>query len=279
MTLTQTLSKAWKLFAENKKYLVLIVIIELLFLTAFAGLQYYFFYPSAEAATRAGEAISKEMEKLPETEVYQLEGLLANNPDFMQAYKDLLTSMIYFLLGTLAAWIIFKGPAWHLTHKSALKKITLKQTWWKFALLSVFWFIATVVVFLLYSLATGSTDTLLPMESSTATDVFLSIIFLVIFYFAQISFALIPAQQTFKKTFTYGWKHAKTIIPAFLVNLLITFVFIGLPFTWAGFAPKIGIQYGTALFAATIFITIILGILALAYTRLHMVVITWQKHS
>ncbi len=276
--ISQTLSKAWKVFTANKKYLALIVIIELLFLMAFAGLQYYFFYPSAEAAARAGDAISKEMEKLPETEAYQLEGLLANNPHFMQAYKDLLTSMIYFLLGTLVAWIIFKGLVWHLTHKS-VKKITLKQTWWKFALLSVFWFIATAVVFLLYSLATGSTDTLLPMESSTATDVFLTIIFLIIFYFAQISFALIPEQQTFKKTFVCGWKHAKTIIPAFLVNLLITFVFIGLPFTWAGFAPKIGIQYGTALFAATIFITIILGILALAYTRLHMVVIIWQKHS
>ncbi len=274
--ITQTLPKAWKLFTENKKYLGLIIIIELIFLSLFGTLQYYLFYPSGEAANRAGEIIAQEMQKLQESEVYQLESILANNPEFMQAYNDLLKALSYFVFGVLILWIIFKGLSWHLAHKSVLRKIKLQQTWWKFALLSAFWFAIIMAILLIYGLLEGSAA-LIPMESATATTWIMTLIFLLIFYFAQISFALIPAQQTFKNTFVYGWKHAKTIIPGFLVNLLITFIFLTIPFTWPEFAPKIGIQPYTKLFTATILITVIVSILALAFARLHMIVTTWEK--
>lgn len=276
--ITQTLPKAWKLFAENKKYLMLVIIVELIFLSLFGALQYYFFYPSAEAANRTGEIIAQEMQKLSESEVYQLEGILSNNPEFMQAYNDLLKALSYFIISVLIIWIIFKGLSWHLAHKSVLKKITLKQTWGKFALLSAFWFAIIMAITIIYGLLEGSAA-LIPMESSTATTGIMILIFLMIFYFMQISFALIPAQQTFKKTFAYGWKHAKTIVPTYLVNLLITFIFITIPFTWPEFAPKIGIQPYTKLFTATIIITVIISILALAFARLNMIATTWQKSS
>lgn len=264
--LTTTLPKAWKAFTENKKYLLLIILFEFILLFILVQVHLAYFLPSAEAATRAGDAMSKVMSELPESEIYQLETLLAKNPEFMQAYKELLTYMAYFILSFFAALTLLKAPVWHLAHKSIYKKIPLKTTLTKFILLSLFWFVVVIILFIGYSMATGSTATILPIVSSPTTTTIMYILFALTFYYSQISYALIPAEHTFKQTFIKGTKQAKKIFPAFLVNLLITFIVLTLPFNWIQTKPLIALT-----------IMLLITIPALAFTRIHMIISTWDK--
>ena len=267
MILNTTLTRAWKAFTQNKRYLLLIVLFEFIFLFAATQVHLAFFMPSAEAATRAGEVMAEEVAKLPVSEIYQLESILVQNQEFMQAYRELLQHLGFFILSMLVIWMIFKAPVWYLAHKSILKKISLATSLLKFSLLSLFWFIVMCIVFTIYSVATGSTATVLPLMGSTAATFTVLLIFLIVLYFAQVSFALIPSQQTFKKTFVLGVKHARTILPAFIVNAIISFIVISLPFNWIKELPLLAL-------AIILFITIP----ALAFTRLHIIIATWLKH-
>ncbi len=267
MILTTTLPRAWKAFTENKRYLLLILLFEFIFLFVLAQIHLAILMPSSETIERVQNIMAEEMQKLPETELYQLESVLMNNEEFMMQYKIVLTSITYFILALLAAWIAFKAPVWHLSHKSILKNMPLGTSILKFSLLSVFWFVLLFASFVIYRISTGS-QTVLPLVSSTTASLIMIIVALVIYYFSQVSFALIPAQQTFKKTFVFGIKHASTILPAFLINTIITFIVLSLPFNWIETMPLLSL-------AIILFVTIP----ALAFTRLHLIIATWQKHS
>ncbi len=268
MILSTTLPRAWKAFVNNKRYLLLMILIEFVFLFTLVKLHYTFFQPSAEAATRAGDVLSQEVAKLPQTEMYKLETILGQNEEFMKAYRDLLKNIGTFILGMLVAWIVFRAPLWYLSHKSIYKKMPLGKSWLKFTLLSLFWFIIIAIAFGIYSIATGSTATILPLVSSTSTSIIMLIFFAAIYYFSQVSYALIPAQQTFKKTFIFGIKHAKTILPAFITNAIITFIALTLPFNFIETKPLLSLA-----------IILVITIPALAFTRLHMIVATWLTKS
>lgn len=268
MTLNQTLPKAWLAFKENKKYLIWIVLIEFVFLFALTQIHLMYFIPSADAATRAGEAMEQEVQKLTETELYQLETMLAQNKDFMDAYHDLMIYMGYFIVSFLVLFVVFRTPLWYISHKSILKKMPFKSVAIKFSLLSLFWFVAVCISFAIYSIITSSTATILPIISPFWLTLVMYVIFLAIFYFAQIGFALIPSQQTFKNTFIYGSRHAKTLIPAFFVNAIIVFIACSLPFNFIFTYPLVALA-----------IILIISIPALAFARLHMIISVWQKQQ
>jgi hypothetical protein len=266
--LSQTLPKAWLAFKENKKYLIWIVLIEFIFLFVLTQIHLMYFVPSAEAAAKVGEIIAQEAENLPETELYQLENTLATNEEFMTVYNELLAYMGFFIVSLFLAFIVFRTPLWYLSHKSIYAKMPFKTVLWKFPLLGLFWFVVLAVAFSIYSIATGSTTTILPIVSPFWITILMNFVFLAIFYFSQISFALIPSQQTFKNTFIYGAKHAKAIIPAFLVNAIITFIVCTLPFNWIASKPLIGLA-----------IILLITIPALAFARLHIIIAAWSKHG
>ncbi len=268
MILATTLPRAWKAFTNNKRYLILAMLFEFIFLFVLTQISFTFFEPSAQAVQRAGEIMSAEIEKLPETELYQLDAILLENKEFMQEYKILITSILFFLISMFAAWLVFKTPVWYFSHKSILSKIPFGTHALKFSLISLFWFFILIAAFSIYSIATGSTATILPIISSTGASITMWIALLAIYYFSQISFALIPAQQNFKKTFDYGIKHARTIFPAFIINALITFIALTLPYNWAETMPLL-----------TLAIILFITIPALAFARVHMIVATWLKHD
>ncbi len=268
MTLTKTLPRAWKAFTANKRYLILAMLFEFIFLFVLVQISFTFFEPSAQAVQKAGEIMSQEVEKLPEAELYQLDSILMENQEFMLEYKTLITSILFFLISTFVAWIIFKAPVWYFSHKSIMPKMPFGTHALKFCLMSLFWFFVTVASFIIYSITTGSTATIIPIISSTGASTVMWIVLLAVYYFSQISFALVPAQQTFKKTFDYGTKHVKTILPAFIVNALITFIVLTLPYNWAETIPLL-----------TLAIILFVTIPALAFARIHMIVATWMKHD
>src|SRR3990172_6641427 len=166
MILSTTLPKAWKAFTNNKRYLILAMLFEFIFFFVLVQVSFAFFEPSAQAVQRAGEIMQQEIEKIPESELYQLDAMLIENEDFMMEYKTLITSIILFLLSTFAAWLVFKTPVWYFSHKSILPKMPFGVHALKFALLSLFWFVVILIAFTIYSITTGSTATILPIISS-----------------------------------------------------------------------------------------------------------------
>lgn len=266
--ITKTLPKTWTAFKKGKRYLIPIVLLEFFFLFALVQLHFSFFMPSSDAATRAGDIMVQELDQLPDSQIYQLEQNLQQNPEFMAAYHELLTFIAFFVVTMFLAWILFRTPIWWLAHKTIHNKTPFNTSLLKFPLLSLFWFIALLLLLFIYSTLTGSTATILPFSTSLGSTILVSILFAAILYFASISFALIPSQQTFKNTFIYGTKYWKTIVPAFLINTVILFVALTLPFNFIE-------QHALLSLGIILFITIP----ALAYCRLHLIVATWLNHK
>lgn len=278
MNLATTIPRAWLAFTENKKYLILIAIIEIIFFISFVYLHFKLFMPSAEEAIKIGEAMQQDLQKLPESEYYQLEGLVTKNQDFNTAYRSLFAMIVYFFLGSLALFILLRAPLWYLSHKSILKKMPFKKVLIKFPLLSIFWLVAALATISVFSLFIDY-DAILSFGIPVIATFLLYLALLAVLYFSQVSFALIPSQQTFKNTFIYGTKHAKSIAPAFIVNFIICFVFIGLPFQWTRFASAHSIQPYSALFLIIFIASIICAACALAFARLHMIIATWINYK
>jgi hypothetical protein len=256
----QTLAKTWNSLIHNKKYLLLTVLLELIFLALLVQLQFVFFTPTLEITNTMMGAMSTTVSELAESEVYELETRLQQNPEFITAYHSLLKYLTYFLLSLLALWILLRGIIWHLSLKTIYKKMPITTTWLKFSLLSIFWFILLITSFVLYSAAQG-------LMFNTAYTIIMIAVTLAIFYFGQISFALIPAQQTFKSTFVYGVKYARTIIPAFILNIIVSGIALVLPFIFIKTIPILSLA-----------IIILITIPGLAFARLHIIITTWQKH-
>ena len=262
MKLFTILDKAWTAFWSNKKYLILTILVDFLFIFALAQIHLVYFLPSAQAMTKVAEAMSKTMQELPATEVVNLDSLLRENPDFMYAYRSLLTNIVLFFLSCFAAWLVFKTFAWYLTQKSIYKKLPLGNFALKFVLLSLFWFAILLAVILGYFGIVG--QRILPLIGETLSTALMITLIVAVSYFANISFSLIPAQETFKKTFIYSVKHAKTIVPAYLVNVLLLFVTLSLPLTLLATKSMLGLA-----------IIILITLPSLAFARINMVVATW----
>ncbi|MBI4145860.1 hypothetical protein HY489_00825 [Candidatus Woesearchaeota archaeon] len=262
--LSQTLPKAWTLFAKNKKLLVLAVLIELLFVFSLVYVHYTFFLPTTDAALKAGKVMQEALTDLPESEVYQLDSLLADNPEFMASYYVLLENILYFLLSCLLLGIVFKGLLWWLAN-GCVKKTDLRKYWLKFAGLSVFWFFMFMLALLLYGWLTGGSATILPVTSSTTASVLFIVLLAVILYFAQVSFALAAESNTFKNTFLLGIQKRRVLV--FTVNLLVTFVALTLPLNWLTTLPLLSLA-----------IAILISFPALHFARIHMVV-AWNDKN
>lgn len=259
MTLSANLLKTWTLFKTNKKYLLITMLLELIFLVLLIQLQFVFFTPTLEITNTMMNAMSTTVNELAESEVYELETRLQQNPEFITAYHELLKYLTYFLLSLLALWMLFRGIIWHLSLKTIYKKMPITTTYLKFVLLSIFWFIILVTAFVLYSAAQG-------LMFNTAYTVIIIAVCLAILYFGQISYALIPAQQTFKSTFVYGVKYARTIIPAFILNIILSGIALALPFIFIKTIPILSLA-----------IIILITIPGLAFARLHIIITTWQR--
>lgn len=264
MKLFTILEKAWTAFWQNKKYLILTVLVDFIFMFALAQIHLLYFLPSAEAMIKVAEVMGKSMQDLPETEAINLDALLRQNPEFMTAYRALLTNIILFLVTCLGAWLIFKTFAWYLSHKTIYKKIPLGMYATKFILFSLFWFIVIVAILFGFLGISGG-----PLSLGETTSTIITILLLLLIaYFANISFALIPAQQTFKKTFIFAIKHAKTILAAFVVNLLLLFVTISVPLTILPRQTILGLA-----------IIILITLPSLAFARVNIIVATWLSEK
>lgn len=245
----------------HKLNFTLSILFDFIFITALVLVQYAFLVPTIEAQMKTLEIINAETAKLPTAEYYQLDSILTQNEEFEGAWAVVKTFIVMFLLTGFGAWIIFKTIAWWLSLKT-IYKVPFSEIAYKFPLLSLFWFAILFVGFVIYSTSTSS---LIPIVSPTIGAILYGIFFLIVTYFASVSFSLIPARQTFKKTFVLGWKHAKKILPAYITNVvLISTIFYLLYLAAKAQTPT----------AAFLFILLLI---TFAFARTHIIVATWQK--
>ncbi len=260
----KTLNLTWNAIKNHKLNFILSILLDFVFITALVLVQYAFLVPTIEAQMKTLEIINAETAKLPTAEYYQLDSILTQNEEFEGAWAVVKTFIIMFLLTGFGEWIIFKTLAWWLSLKTIYNKVPFSEIAYKFPLLSLFWFVVLFVGFVIYSTSTSS---LIPIVSPTIGAVLYGVFFLVVIYFASVSFSLIPARQTFKNTFVLGWKHAKKILPAYVTNIvLISAVFYLLYLAAKAQTPA----------AAFLFILLLI---TFAFARTHIIVATWQKHQ
>ena len=168
MALTQTLPKAWIAFKDNKKYLIIAMLFEFLFIFTLTQIHLALFLPSAEVASKLSDAMTEQVQTMQESDLYQLETMLYTNKEFMSAYHDLAQYIGLFVIGIFAAWLVFRAPVWYLSYKSILKKTPAGISILKFCLLSLFWFAIIMLSFIIYSTVSGSGSSLIPIVCSTA---------------------------------------------------------------------------------------------------------------
>lgn len=263
--ITTTLPKAWKAF-KNWHTLGAIVC-DAFFFFAIITVLSQFVIPGAALGEQLSTIIAEEANKLGESNILQLESTLMANEDFVSAYRLLQLYLFVFIPGILLVLLlIFKTPIWWLTHSSILKKMPFATTALKAPLLTLFWFAIFAASYFIYSISTGSSF-IIPLGSTILSNILFGALLLLISYFMPISFALIPAQQTFKKTFSNGIHYAKKLIPAYLVNTLLTFIAVSTPLLLLFNAkPLFGI-----------IAIIIISLPVIHFTRLHITLATWQK--
>jgi|GEM_PF-6435090 len=258
-----TLHLTWNAILKNKRNFVFSILLDFIFITALVLVQYAFLVPTVEAQMKTLEIINSETAKLSTAEYYQLDSILTQNEDFEGAWSVVKTFIVMFLLSGFAAWIIFKTIVWWLSLKTIHNKVPFSEVALKFPLLSLFWFVLIFVGFIFYSTSTSS---LIPLVSPTIGAALFGIFFIIMNYFASVSFSLVPSQQTFKKTFSIGIKHAKNIVLAYAINLAL----IGAVFYLLYLAAKAQTPAAAFLF--------VLLLIVFAFTRIHIIVATWQKN-
>jgi hypothetical protein len=239
MTLSQTMPKALEAMKNNKKLVLLTVILELLFLIAITKIHYEFFIPTADAATQMGE----RLQGIQDTQ--DIEQQLKQDQEFIQAYRTLKLLMIYFVLAILTTWLIFRTTIWHITYKMILPKMPI-LTSLKYTLLTLMWMIPLTLTFIAYALG----NTIIAL-----------ILGLLTYYYAQISYALVPAQNTLRKTFKTN------AITTIIVNTLLLII-ATIPLNWLQTNPLITLT-SYALITAPLIL----------YTRLNIITSIWQKRA
>lgn len=268
MTLSQffkTISEASRTFWKNKKYIVLLVLLDIVFYYLFRTLHVNVFKQLAGHLTVATQIIQMQVSKVAEAaELLDLNNALMQNQQFTTEYDAVLKYVLLLFLGMLGLWTGFKGAQWYLAKKLVFGQVSFVKYFLKFAVYTLFWFVVLVILLAInVSLASSAKTSILPILGPTGTSILTSLFMLLLSYFTFISYLVVPEEKTLRKTYQLGVKKAGTFVPVFIVMLLVTFVAATLPVT-------IGNKY----IAIVLFVFITLP--AVVWTRIYLA--TAVKH-
>ena len=165
------------------------------------------------------EIITNEMIK------YGIEVSKAQGNFLNEAGKPILVKILLLILAmiliTYILFVIFQSISWWYCRRiSKLKEKGFFDYFREFCKINIFWFIV-IVVYNIISYLNGL------LSRSESPSIILNVIFLALLYLALISYSLLPEIKGFaniRKTFSYGIKKISTIMPAYLIALLVFFV-------------------------------------------------------
>jgi hypothetical protein len=226
MKLFPTIAIAWKSFASRKARLPLIVLIDLLFIYGLTRLHYEVFNRASVYAIKLTAMLGEQVQSLGEDAVPAIDVL--QSADFTAAYHALLRYIAIFFACAFLIWLICKGTAWFLAHKTALKKANIRTFALPFLGATLFWTVAFLgMVFLALTILNYALFGTFALIGATVANALIILLYWVLAYFVFISYA--HAQPAVKNAFVIGAKHWRELLPVHVITSLILFVATTVP--------------------------------------------------
>lgn len=188
--LLQNAKRALDLLLKNKLLLVLFIIVDVAFFASLVYVQTNIYFSLGEYSSKLFATI-QETTALNQTNLTELDTLLAQNVEFMQNYRQFMKYFTYLILSFLGLFTLFQGINWFLAHK-IIHEIKVFKFAWQFLFWTLFWFLALVLLQLML------------VSSGGSAGIFMSLGTLAVIYFGTVSFARIGQQSFFKQTFKLG---------------------------------------------------------------------------
>src|SRR3989338_4062567 len=157
--ITTNLVSAWRTFRNSKRQIALTILLQFAFIVILAWASIEILPKVPESALHMSEILTEQSNLIPPEEAYRLEEVLSQNPDFMAALHETIKVLFVLLAIIIASAILLIMPCWFLAHQS-VKKTDLSILFKLFGL-GIFWTVIFGIVFLFYSVASGSTQTIL----------------------------------------------------------------------------------------------------------------------
>lgn len=145
-----------------------------------------------------------------------LNTLIEQNPDVQQLINPMIILFIIFFLSIYVLYCIIEGYVWYKAKCIAGEKISFEKYFWRFTKINVLWF-AIYFVTMAFTFIVTFQELLASRyggEPRMIITVLYYVMWAVIFYFAFLSYALIGEK---KKTFAFGKKHWKTLVPFYAI--------------------------------------------------------------
>jgi len=156
-----------------------------------------------------------------------IRSVLSNLPNFTEYYYGLIKWIIFWFVSVYVLFVVFKGLAWGLAAK-AVKKTSLFNYWFRFLRVSILWIFLTFLFFVLsIRLSMRNTGSFIPTLEQNAVSIIISILFIVMVYFALLSFGFIQKNgvlSSLRKSFVQGVKKYRYFVP----RIFLVFVLLGI---------------------------------------------------
>lgn len=217
------------LLLKNKLLLALFIIVDVAFFASLVYVHTNIYFSLAEHSTKLFSIMQEQTTALNQTNMSELNYILAQNAEFINSYNQFLKYFVYLILSFLGLFIVFQGINWFLAHKIVNEKVNLFTFIWQFLFWTLFWFLAIVLLQMIL------------VSSKETGGLLMSLGTLAVIYFGTVSFARIGQQSFFKGTFKSSvdnWKELTQIVAvAFLGSVVVIgidyFIFYKLNY-WAG---------------------------------------------
>lgn len=219
--------EALKLIKKQIYLLPIAILLEVLFLLSYGFLHSFIerkIAPFVQNILLVSSQLSADIDAFSGSE--SAVTVLMGNPVFSSNISSILQIMFAMVLAVYILWIIFHGSNWFLANKFANRKIKFMQYINRFSLINLFWFVILIII--IFGSAVYAFNHALSPEPAINETIFSwigMIIYAIIFYFAFISIALIDKSDNIKKTFKIGINKFHKVIPAYLIIVLVLFIF------------------------------------------------------
>jgi len=197
-----------------------------------------------------------------------LKQVIQNEAKFLSIYHAILGYTVLLVVSIVIIYIIFQSISWFLSYD---KKIKYKKCLARFTLITLFWLIPSIIIFILYTrLSMSAFFSMYSIVTQDTINIIAYILLLIIAYFAIIAYSIIPyynIKKIIKTQFKIGYKHFFKLIKSYI---MVIFMFL------IGFAITYGFRFNLIAMAV---ISIIIFLPLLHYARVFLnSSISQQKH-
>lgn len=202
MKALQLLKKQWKLG-------IVAAALDFVFIGVFTKLQVDMLLQMREHISTATEKMHEVSSQLNPLEIMQVDKHLAQSPEFMTAYLELVRITMWYGLSIFALWLLVKGAAWTITHIMAGNP---PRTWISFIYTSLAGGTLSLGLFVLLTIGLQNAMLKPLTPSPTTITTLIAIGFLILHYLTTTMFAAGKFVNGFKTAF----KRARSILPVWL---------------------------------------------------------------